>query len=341
MFYMTRIGIIGAGPNATGHGQYYASHPERARVVAVADVDAERAKALADLCGAKAVTDWRSFLGDVDAVVVASPNFLHKEQAIEGARAGKHVYCEKPMGLSLSDALEIESAIRQARVQSQVGFAVRFDPAIQTMARLAQAGEFGPLVSIASRRLMWMDHSKTAGWRADPAKSGGLLFEINIHELEWMLYVGGDVTAVHANIYKLNPHPRANDHLTINLKFASGATGSHEGSWIAATPMYWRQVVGVEGGAYTNEWGNLLYSAKAGQNRAEIKPDPAYDIRGNFLDAIEGIAPATAPASYALKVMAVAEAVLESAATNKVVTPKLAEFEFHLPKNKKAEEAFA
>jgi predicted dehydrogenase len=319
---MIMIGIIGAGPNATGHGKYYASHPERARVVAVADVDADRAKALAEVCGAKPVSDFRSFLSDVDAVVIASPNFLHKDQAIEAARAGKHVYCEKPMGLSLTDAREIEAAVRLAKVQSQVGFAVRFDPQIQTMARMAASGDFGPLISVASRRLMWMDHSKTAGWRADPAKSGGLLFEINIHELEWMMYVGGDVTAVHANIFKLSPHPRANDHLTVNLRFASGTIGNHEGSWIASTPMFWRQVVGTEAGAYTNEWGNILYTAKAGQNRTEIKPDPAYDLRGNFLDAIEGKAVPTANCAYALKVMAVAEAIIESANTNKVVTPE-------------------
>jgi predicted dehydrogenase len=89
---MIRIGIIGAGPNATGHGEYYAKST-RAKVVAVADVATDRAAKLAEICSAKAIADYKQMLGDIDAVVIASPNFLHKEQAIACAEAGKHVYC--------------------------------------------------------------------------------------------------------------------------------------------------------------------------------------------------------------------------------------------------------
>jgi UDP-N-acetylglucosamine 3-dehydrogenase len=320
---MTRIGIIGAGPNAQGHGRYYTEAAGRSKVVAVADVDEARARAMADACNAKAVTDFRSFLPDVDAVVVASPNFLHKEQAIACAKAGKHVYCEKPMGLSLSDAIAIDSAIRAAGVRSQVGFSVRFDPTIQTMIRMSRAGVFGNLISLASRRLMWMDPAKSTGWRKDPALSGGLLFEINIHELEWMCYLGGPVQSVFARVYKHNPHPRASDHLFVTLGFASGAGGMHEGSWIASTPQFWRQTMGDAGGAYTNEWGNLLYTARNGENRIEAKLDPAFDIRGDFLAAIETGAETTASASYAVRIMAVAEAVLQSAATGEAVRPEV------------------
>ncbi|MFN4242294.1 MAG: Gfo/Idh/MocA family protein [Tepidisphaerales bacterium] len=320
---MIRIGIIGAGPMAAAHASYFAGQGGRCRVAAVADVDAERAKSLSDKCGARAVHDYHAFLPDVDAVVIASPNFLHKEQAVECARAGKHVYCEKPMGLSLAEATEIDAAIRAAGVKSQVGFAVRFDPTIQTMARLAREGRFGALVSVASRRLMWMDPAKVAGWRKDPALSGGLLMEINIHEIEWMMHVGGTVESVYARVYRRTPHPRANDHLFVTMTFAGGATGFHEGSWMAATPMYWRQVMGTEGGAYTNEWGNQLYVARAGENRQETTPDGAFDVRGDFLKAIETGGATTADSTYALRVMAVAEAILESGQTGQPVRPAL------------------
>jgi predicted dehydrogenase len=93
---MIRIGIIGAGPNAQGHAHYYHQSP-RARVAAIADVALDRAQALAGEVQAKAVSDYTQFLNDVDAVVVSSPNFLHREQAIACAQAGKHVYCEKPI----------------------------------------------------------------------------------------------------------------------------------------------------------------------------------------------------------------------------------------------------
>lgn len=96
---MIRIGVIGAGPNATDHAQYYHQSP-RTQVVAVDDPNMARAQVLAAECGADALADYQEFLDRVDAVVVASPNFLHKEQAIESANARKHIYCEKPRGLS-------------------------------------------------------------------------------------------------------------------------------------------------------------------------------------------------------------------------------------------------
>lgn len=154
-----------------------------------------------------------------------------------------------------------------------------------------------------------------------PVAVGGLLMEINIHEIEWMMFVGGPVKSVYARVHKLQEHPRANDHLVVTLGFESGATGAHEGSWIASTPMFWRQVMGLEGGANTNEWGNQLYVAKPGQGRVETPTDAAFDVRGDFLRAIETGGSTTADTAYALRVMAVAEAILESGATGRVVAP--------------------
>lgn len=317
---MIRIGIIGAGPNAVGHAEYYFTS-SRAQLVAIADPALDRAEALAKATGSKAVADFRSFLSDVDAVVVASPNFLHREQAIAVAKAGKHLYCEKPQGLSHADALAIADAVRTAKVASQVGFATRNDPTTGTMLRLAREGRFGEVFSVCSRRLMYMDTSKTAGWRADPALSGGLLMEINIHELEWMMEVGGPVQSVFARTWSKKPgHPRGNDHVWFTLNFSGSATGIHEGSWHCAMPQFFRSVVGTSGGAQTDEWGSSLLVADAlGKDRQPFTCDKQFDIRGNFLDAIEGRAAAVCDVLWGSQVMAVAEAIVASAQSGQVV----------------------
>jgi len=315
---MIRIGVIGAGPNAAGHVDYYAK-TNRAKVIAVADPVAERAQKLAGQCGARAVADYHELLDAVDAVVIASPNFLHKEQAVACAAAGKHVYCEKPMGLSLADAREIAGAITAAKVASQIGFSTRFDPGMHTIHKKAQDGELGKVLSVCSRRLAYMNPNPQS-WRSDHRLSGGLLYEINIHELDWMMACGGAVQSVYARTWAAQPRtPRCNDQLWITLNFASGAVGIHEGSWLSPIACYYRSVQGSQAGINTNEWGNKLYLGKPGANRTEMASGPAFDQRGDFLDGIEQGKPTVADAACGVKVMAVAEAVLQSAQSGKVI----------------------
>jgi len=313
-----RIGIIGAGPNAAGHATYHAASG-RARVVAIADPDAARAEALARQVGARPVADYQAMLGDVDAVVVASPNFLHREQAIRCAEAGRHVYCEKPLGLSAADARAVAAAVRGAGVRSQVGFSVRLDPTIQEMKRRLAAGDLGAPVCAASRRLMRMDPAAMAGWRADPAKSGGLLCEINIHEIDWLMFLLGDVRTVYARTAAVDRRRGANDDIWTVLGHADGSTSTHDGSWRSSMPMFYRFLQGADAAMSTNEWGNELYLARGSANRETVPLPPGFDLRGNFLDAIDGRAAAACDVDWGVAVMTVADAIIESARSGTVV----------------------
>jgi predicted dehydrogenase len=324
---MIKIGIIGAGPNAAGHARYYAES-SRAELVAIADPNRERADALAEETGARSVTDYAEFLGDVDAVVVSSPNFLHREHAVACAGAGKHLFCEKPMGLSLADADAIVAAVEAAKVASAVGFAVSFSPTIQTLLRLRDEGFFGQLLSLCSERVHWIDPAHRPGWRNDARLSGGLLFEINIHELEWMTRLGGPVRTVHARTWAApeslaasGGSDRANDSLWVTLGFAEGATGFHEGGWLSPIPRFYRSAAGTAGGAQTDEWGNTLFLNTTGGKRTALETlAPAFDLRAHFLDCCEGRIAPTADVHWGREITAVAEAVLESARTGAVVT---------------------
>jgi predicted dehydrogenase len=315
---MIRIGVIGAGPNAAGHARYFA-RSGRSKVVAIADPDLNRAHALASECQASAMEDYRDMLGDVDAVVVSSPNFLHHEHAVAAAKAGKHVYCEKPMGLSLAQATEIRDAIAEASVQSLVGFSTRFTEPVQTMLRLSGSGQLGKIISVDSRRLCNVTPAPPKHWRHNPSLSGGLLYEINIHEIDWMLAAGGPVESCYARSWAVDQQSKlSNDHIWVILNFKSGATGMHEGSWVSATPHYYRAIHGTSGAVATDEWGATVYYGEPGEERRALVLDPHFDLRGNFLDTIDHIAEPVADATWGLEVMRVAEAILKSAHSGNV-----------------------
>lgn len=316
---MTRIGIIGAGPNAAGHARYFAES-SRVELVAIADVNLCRAQELAQETGARAVEDYRELLDRVDAVVISSPNFLHHEHALTCAQAKKHVYCEKPMGLNLEQARDIEQGVSRANVASVVGFANRFAPDVQTMLRMKNSGNLGDLISLASRRLCYIDPEKMPAWRNDHAQSGGLLFEINIHEIDWMMYLGGEVKSVYARKWSREAGPRNNDHIWVTLNFEEGAVGAHEGSWLSSNAQFYRSVEGTRGGLCTDEWGTQLFFAPRGENRQPHEMDGEFDLRGHFLDCIDGKVQPVADVRWALKVMAVGEAILLSANENRVVS---------------------
>ncbi len=316
---MIRIGIIGAGNNAAGHARYYHQSP-RTEVVAIADPDRDRAAKLAEEVDARPLDDFRDFVDDVDAVVISSPNFLHRDHAVGCAQAGRHVFCEKPMGLDAAEARQIADAVDAAGVHCTVGFSVRFGPPVQTFQRLLREDAIGQPVSLWSRRLHYLDPAAHAGWRMDPARSGGLLLEINVHELDWLMALGGDVDSVFARTAAHDAsHPRANDHVWFTLNLACGAVAQHEGSWLAATPNMFIGLHGRNGGAQTDPWRTEVQFSELGGSFNPVELAPPFDLRAHFLDTIEHGTDPVADAAWGLKVMTVAEAIFESAATGRVV----------------------
>lgn len=316
---MIRVGVIGAGNNGSKHARYYHDCP-RTEVVAVADPDEERAAALAGEVEAEAGAEFQEMLGAVDAVVISSPNFLHRDHAVACARAGKHIYCEKPMGLNAEEAGDIANAVAEGSVKSAVGFSVRFHGDVQTMQHHLEKGTVGDLVSIWSRRLTYYDFARAPGWRTDYSLSGGLLYEINVHELEWMMALGGPVESVYARKYsRAGDNPRANDHIWVTLNFANGAVGTHEGSWVASNPEFRRGVTGTDGGFITDRWGNVLHFAEKGGKEVEMEAAPRFDLRAHWLDCIDGKVEPICDVAWGLKVMTVAEAVIESGLSGDVI----------------------
>jgi len=316
---MVRVGIIGAGKNATKHAEYCCENRDRVKVVAIADPDMDRADRLAKACSAKPVDEYTKMLPDVDAVFISSPNHFHRSQVITAAEAGKHIYCEKPVGLSVEDAQAMADAAAAADVRTLVGFSVRKAGNIRTMARMAQSGDLGDLLTVVSRRVFALHRDAETAWRVNPETSGGLLLEVNIHEIDWMMMVAGQVESVYARLRADEKRPRANDHIAVTLNFANGAIGIHEGSWRAPLPSFFRCVYGNRAGLQTDEWGKGLMLGALGSDRCEIECDEDLDMRAAFFDSIESGVDCDCNLAYGLEVMRVTEAIYESSLTNQVV----------------------
>ena len=218
-----RIGLIGAGRIGQIHGRTVAGHP-RARLVAVADAVPDAARALAASTGAE-VREAGAILSapDVDAVLIGSPTDTHAELIERAARAGKAIFCEKPVSLDSARTAACLAVVAEAGVPLMIGFNRRFDPSFSDLRARIQAGEVGrvELVTILSR---------------DPSpppieyigRSGGLFRDMMIHDFDMarflLLEEPIEVHAVGSSL--LDPAiGRAGDVDTaaVLLKTASGA----------------------------------------------------------------------------------------------------------------------
>ncbi len=204
-----RYGIIGLGGWARGVHIPNLNQIKQARIAAVCSRSEEnRAKALA-LCGGgpKAFADYRELLAspEVDAVVIATPNNTHAAISREALAASKHVYCEKPMGLSVVECDDVIRVAEESGLVFLVGHELRFAPIVREVKDMVERGVIGRLTMVRTdlmRRPLGM-----AAWRLDPASYGGVMMDVGIHYLDLLCYltgaaprrvcgVGGDVAGV-------------------------------------------------------------------------------------------------------------------------------------------------
>jgi predicted dehydrogenase len=191
---VTRIALLGGGFMARTHAQSYGALKDRAEVAVVCAL--EGADAIAADLGAEAATDWEAVVGmdGIDAVDVCLPTPLHRPVAEAALTAGKHVLLEKPIALTLDDADAIGDAARATGRVLMVGHVLRYMPEIVEMRRLLDAGELGaPLAASALRLSAPPDWNQ---WMLDPAKSGGVLVDMMVHDFDVLNAILGPAQTV-------------------------------------------------------------------------------------------------------------------------------------------------
>lgn len=185
-------GIIGAGYLGKALARGLAAQPG-ARIVAVYDpADPDRLAAEFDARTESSV-DALTATADVDAVVVASPNWAHHEQVLSAARAGKHVFCEKPVALSYRDADEMVRACEAAGSIFFAGHVTTYMTGVRRAKELIAAGRIGTLTFVRAVRTTWEGHGGGHSWKKQTALSGGHLYH-HIHELDLVQSLLGPAT---------------------------------------------------------------------------------------------------------------------------------------------------
>jgi UDP-N-acetylglucosamine 3-dehydrogenase len=193
-----RIGVLGAGFAGSMHA-HSSLAIEGAQLVAVAAETPEEAAPLAKDCGARveATADSLCAAEDIDLVIVATPTHLHAKHAIAAARARKHVFCEKPLARTRAEADEMVRACDDAGVRLAVGHVVRFFPEYRRAKELLDAGTLGrPAIVTMTRGNFAVGSAR--GWYLDPDKSGGVVLDLMLHDLDTVRWWFGEPSRVYA-----------------------------------------------------------------------------------------------------------------------------------------------
>jgi len=232
-----RTCIVGAGRAGTVHAHNLAFRIKTSEIVAIIDENLDIAKKLANEIGIKKVYKTLSNAlkeEDFDAVFIASPTFTHAKLTIEAAEAGKHVFCEKPMALTLEEADKMILATKKNGVKLQIGFMRRFDSEFKQAKSLIEKGNIGKPILIKS---VGRGPGLPPKWACDPKTGIGMLAEVNSHDFDTIRWLMNDeIASVYAEANSfLAPEiakefPGFYDVAAVILRLKNGGLGIIDGA---------------------------------------------------------------------------------------------------------------
>jgi predicted dehydrogenase len=274
---------------------------------------------------------------DIDAVVLVTPNSLHPSQTIAAARAGKHVFVEKPFALTSADAQAAIDAANSAGVTVGVGYNRRFHPEMNKLRDMINAGELGTILHIeATMTFPNALFLKPGAWRADTSETpcGGLT-PMGVHAIDGMIDLCGEIDEVYCQSFRRAIEVEADDTTSILLRMKEGMSG-YLATMTATGGGFNFQVYGSKGfvklegmthiaGAPSEErrfklFGNCTYKPLKGA--AETWQAKGFDVSRaaleDFARAAQGGEPFAIPTSEIIHGAAVTEAIVRSADSHQV-----------------------
>ncbi len=325
-----KVSVIGAGTNGSNHARGLAKI-EGVEVVGITDPVAEKANALAAEVGAKAYVDHRVMLHEAkpDAVWVSSPGWLHAEHTIDCAQASAHIMCEKPMALCLEDCDRMIAAAKTNNVKLMIGQSTRYSRAYAELKHILDSGRCGDLVHAWSIRASYHRADPDKLWRLDGGKSGGVVLEWEVHEIDFVCSLGGKVSQVYAQTaYSREEAPTFMDHFSAVLTFEHRGYASLEASQSQTLGMTSRGFVGTKGTAMP-EGRDAVRLRTVDMERAEIievTPDqasarglPKISEDADFIRAIREDDESPIPGEDGRANVEIGIAIVESGKTGEVV----------------------
>ena len=267
---MITVAVLGAGFMGSAHTANYKALDGQARVKTIVSRSLDRAARLAETVGAEATTDLDSVLRDqdIDAIDVCLPTPAHREATEQALRAGKHVFLEKPIALTLDDADAILRAAEGSGRVFMVGLVLRFWPEYVELQRRVDAGDLGRVTAVATQRLS--PPADWAEWLGDPIQSGGTAVDLLVHDFDQMNWLFGTPISAYAR----EPAP---GHVQALVEY-EGGSGTAEGSMRMPRSYPFSSSIRVDCESGAAEYAFSAAPAEGGGNIGEAQGPPGLRL---------------------------------------------------------------
>ena len=301
----------------------------RSELHAVMDISEKRANEFVARYPARIHTDFKEAVSDpsIDAVYIATPVFLHKEQSIKALAAGKHVLCEKPLALNTKEGNEIVEAAENADGKFCVSYFRRFYPRFGMAKEMLENGEFGQVVLVRMTYFSWFNPSKDDPkyWRVIPEKSGGgPISDMGTHMIDVLVGLFDLPRTIYASVGTLTHNYKVEDSSSIIMKLRNGAHVVATFNWNSKTWSHEFEIIGTEAKVKWHPYDGPRITKTVGREISEIDipnhENVHYPLIADFVSSIfEDRDPAVTPRE-ALKTNVVIDAIYESAGKRREVS---------------------
>lgn len=324
---MLKIGLIGCGLMGTLHARTLQQIPG-VSVTAVQNRSRDKAEQLANELGATVYDRYEDLLEqDLDAVYVATPDFLHVDAATKVLESGKHLFIEKALATSVEDGAKIaEVGAKYPELKAFVGYPLRFDPAYRMLKQAVSREDAGKPIQAWSIRTHFLDpnsqvydkyrdhYYSTPSWYFDEAKAKGPIFSHGSHDYDMLRWLCGEIESVFAygDTYLLPPGSVA-DAFTVSLRFQNGGIAQVSTPWVTRVE-YDMTGVATENLTVVNNNGEVrLKDADNPEQRTTFTQNDMWtQLNGHFVDCIRNNSEPLISLEDGLKTIAVAEAAYRS-----------------------------
>lgn len=310
------VAVIGTGFWGKNHARVYTELAET-DLIAICDIDAERARSVAKQFGVKPYVNTGSLLKnkDIEAVSICTWSTRLAKEALKALKAGKHVLVEKPMAADSRQAQKLLQTAEKEALHLTVGFLMRFIPGLQHIERAVKDRTIGELVCATSKRVsQWPERIGDVGVVKDTA----------IHDIDVMRYIfNEDPVAVYGKTGNM-AHTKFEDYAQLMLTFKGGKTAFIESNWL--TPYKTRTLVATGSKAimrldYITQELTIENEKETLQPRYPVKEPLKLELQNFAKSILENERP-LATGEDGLKALRIAEAALKSSATGRVVKLK-------------------
>jgi len=324
---MVRVGIVGLGTMGRQHAEAYRQMPD-VQLSAVYDHHIDRAQAFAQEFNTVVAPHFEALLQQCEIVDICTPTYRHAEYALSAIEAGKAVVCEKPLARTLQECEQIVEAVRKHNTLFMPAHVLRFFPEYRMAHQLVRAGTLGTVAAVRMRRGGDFPRTKS-DWYADFEKSGGVIMDLIIHDLDWVRWTLGEVERVYAKALTFRQLEHL-DYTLVTMRLRSGAMAHIEGTW--CDPGGFRVSFEICGDAGMLEYDSAQMVALRVARRAEegqeggvevpespAVENPYYLELRHFVECYQSGQPPEISVEDGMEAVRLTLAAIESARTGKVV----------------------